>query len=133
MSGRLSRRAVAAYIATGLTDGKSKEVLLAQLAGYLVESKRTKELDLIVRDIEYNLAERGFVNAAITSAYDLSAETKKVLEAFVKSKTNAKQVSLSSVVDPAILGGIKIATAGRELDQTVAHQLSVLKTRLKKV
>jgi F0F1-type ATP synthase delta subunit len=132
MPGRLSRRAVASYIANGLVDGKSKKVLIQQLAGYLVESKRTKELELIVRDIECNLAEKGFVNAAIISAYELTAETKKALEVFVKSKTQAKQVSLSSMVDPAVLGGIKIATAGRELDQTVAHQLTVLKTRLRK-
>jgi len=133
MPGRLSRRAVAAYVATGLIDGKNKKALLTQLAGYLVESKRTKELDLIVRDIEFNLAEKGHVNATITSAYDLSTETKKALEAFVKKKTNATKVSLSNMVDPSVLGGIKIATAGRELDQTVAHQLTVLKTRLKKV
>ncbi len=132
MPGRLSRRSMAAYVATGLTDGKSKNVLLAQLAGYLVETKRTKELDLILRDIDSNLAEKGFVNVVITSAYDLSAETKKSLEAFVKRKTQAKQVSLSNLVDPAVLGGIKIATSGRELDQTVAHQLTVLKTRLMK-
>lgn len=132
MPGRLSRRSMAAYVATGLTDGKSKNVLLAQLAGYLVETKRTKELDLVLRDIDFNLAEKGFVNVVITSAYDLSAETKKSLEAFVKRKTQAKQVSLSNLVDPAVLGGIKIATSGRELDQTVAHQLTVLKTRLMK-
>ena len=132
MSGRLSRRSIAAYIASGLISGKSKKTLLEQLAGYLVESKRTKELDLVVRDIECNLSEKGFVNATITSAFDLTTETKNALEVFVKSKTKAIQVSLSSMVDPAVLGGIKIATAGRELDQTVAHQLTVLKTRLKK-
>jgi len=133
MPGRLSRRSIAEYIATGLIDGKkSKKLLLQQLAGYLVDTQRTKELDLIVRDIEYSLSEKGIVQASIVSAFDLTAETKKALEAFVKTKTNATQVSLANMVDPAVIGGVKITIPGRELDQTVARQLTVLKTRLKK-
>lgn len=132
MPGRLSRRAIAEYISAGLIDGKSKKTLLSQLAAYLVETRRTKELDLIVRDIEFNLSQKGVVQTTITSAFDLSAETKKALEAFVKSKTKATQVSLTSVVEPSVIGGVKISIPGRELDQTVAHTLTVLKTRFKK-
>ena len=136
MPSRLSRRSIAQYIATGLVEGdiegKSKTLLIQQLAGFLVDTRRTKELDLIVRDIEFNLAEQGHVQASVTSAFDLSAETKKAIEAFVKSETNAKNVSLSASVDETVLGGVKIAVPGREIDQTVAHQLTVLKTRFKK-
>ena len=132
MPGRLSRRAIAEYISAGLIDGTSKKTLLNQLAAYLVESRRTKELELIVRDIEFNLSQKGVVQTTITSAFDLSAETKKALEAFVKSKTKATQVSLTSVVEPSVIGGVKISIPGRELDQTVAHKLTVLKTRFKK-
>ena len=132
MPGRLSRRAIAEYISAGLIDGTSKKTLLNQLAAYLVASRRTKELDLIVRDIEFNLSQKGVVQTTITSAFDLSAETKKALEAFVKSKTKATQVSLTSVVEPSVIGGVKISIPGRELDQTVAHKLTVLKTRFKK-
>ena len=132
MPGRLSRRAMAEYIATGLIDGKSKKALLAQLAAYLVETRRTKELELIVRDIEFYLSEKGVVQATITSAFDLTAETKKALEAFVKSETKASTVTVTNIVEPTVLGGVKISIPGRELDQTVAHQLTVLKTRYKK-
>lgn len=132
MPGRLSRRSMAAYIAAGLVEGKNKKKLFQQLAAYLIETRRTKELDLIVRDIEFMLSEQGFVQATVTSAFDLTAETKKSLEAFVKSKTKATQVSLSTTVDETALGGVKIAVPGREIDQTVAHQLTVLKTRFKK-
>ena len=132
MPGRLSRRAMAEYIATGLIDGKSKKTLYAQLAAYLVDTKRTKELSLIVRDIEYYLSQQGVVQTTITSAFDLTAETKKALEVFVKSKTSATHVALTNIVEPSVLGGVKISIPGRELDQTVAHQLTVLKTRFKK-
>lgn len=132
MPGRLSRRAMAEYVASGLVAGKSRSLLLKQLAGYLVDTRRTKELELIVRDIEFSLAGKGVVQASIVSAFDLTAETKKELETFVKAQTKATHVSLSNMVDPAVLGGVKISIPGRELDQTVARQLTVLKTRFKK-
>ena len=132
MTGRLSRRSMAEYVANGLAEGKSKKLLLQQLAAYLIDTRRTSELELIIRDIEFSLAEKGIVQASIVSAFDLSAETKKALEAFVKTKTKATQVSLSNMVDPSVLGGVKITIPGRELDQTVARQLTVLKTRFKK-
>lgn len=132
MPGRLSRRSMAEYIARSLVDGKDKKELFRQLAAYLVDTRRTKELELIVRDIEFSLGEKGVVQASIVSAFELTAETTKALEIFVKSATKATHVSLSNMVDPSVLGGVKITAAGRELDQTVAHQLTVLKTRFKK-
>jgi len=123
---------MAEYIAEGLVEGKNKKTLFKQLAAYLVDSRRTKELDLIIRDIEWKLAEKGYVQATITSAFDLTAQTTKALEAFVKAETKASKVSLEKKLDPSVLGGVKISVPGREIDQTVAHQLTVLKTRFKK-
>lgn len=131
---RLSRRSIAEYIASGLIEGKpSKKALLTELAAFLIDTKRTSELDLVVRDIEYFLSEKGYVQTTVLSAYELTAETKKALEAFVKKETKATQVSLASMVEPAVLGGVKISIPGREMDQTIARQLTVLKTRFKKV
>lgn len=132
MSSRLSRRSMASYIANGLIEGRDTKQLFLQLAGYLVDSRRTKELSLIVRDIEYNLSEKGIVQGEVISAFELTAETVKALETLVKDKTNASQVSLSTLVNPSVLGGVKITIPGHELDQTAAHQLTVLKTRFKK-
>ena len=133
MAGRLSRRRIATYITDGLVGGTHKATLLEQLAAHLIETRRTNELGLIVRDIEYQLAEKGHLSATITSAYDLTAETKKAIESFVKDKTKATNVSLTTMIDPSVLGGVKISLPGREINQTVAHQLTVLKTRFKKV
>lgn len=132
MPGRLSRRSMAEYIAEGIVEGKNKTKLFKQLAAYLVEERRTKEVDLVVRDIEWQLAEKGYVQATITSAFDLTAQTQKALQAFVKSETKATQVSIDTKLDPKVIGGVKISVPGREIDQTVAHQLTVLKTRFKK-
>lgn len=131
MARRLSRRSLALYVVEGLQNGK-RRVAITHLAAYLIDTHRTKELELIVRDVQRILAERGVVVGTITSAFDLSTETKKIIEKFVASKTGSKDISLESIVDPGVLGGVKISLPGQELDQTIAHQLQTLRTQYKK-
>ena len=131
MSRRLSRRSLALYVADGVISGKPTPVI-QQLAAYLIESRRTKELDLIVRDVEYFLSQKGIVTATVTSAFDLSTETKKAVETLIKEQTKATKIEMETQIDPNVIGGVKINLPGYELDQTIAHQLTVLKTRFKK-
>jgi F-type H+-transporting ATPase subunit delta len=131
MARKISRRSLAMYVATNLINQR-RAVVVKQLAAYLVETRRTKELDMIVRDINFYLSEVGITSATLTSAYDLSAETKKAIEKFIVQKTKSSEVAIETRVDPNVLGGIKISLPGYELDQTIAHQLTVLKTRFKK-
>lgn len=132
MPKKLSRRSIARYMADTLASGKGRQKVIRQLAGYLVESRRTNELELIVRDVDYNLSLKGITSATITSAFDLTVETKKAITQFIAHHTKSTQISLESLIDPAVIGGVKISLPGRELDQTIAHQLTVLKTRFKK-
>lgn len=132
MAKKVSRRAVAMYIADQMVYGTSVKSLAKQLAAYLIDTRRTKEVELIVRDIEYYLAEKGHVSGTVTSAYALSAEMKASLESFVKKQTSAKAVSLETTVDESVLGGVKIALPGKEFDATIARALTTLKTRYKK-
>jgi F0F1-type ATP synthase delta subunit len=131
MARKISRRSLAMYVATNLINQR-RAVVVKQLAAYLVETRRTKELDMIVRDINFYLSEVGITSATLTSAYDLSTETKKAIEKFIVQKTKSSEVAIETRVDPTLLGGIKISLPGYELDQTIAHQLTVLKTRFKK-
>lgn len=122
---RLSRRKIAAYYADELQAG-NKEVT-KKLAAFLVENRRVRELDLIVRDIEEALAERGVLLADIVSSRKLSAEAAKAVEAYLKKTTDAKTVKLRETVDPTLLGGVRVALPGRELDATLRHRISQLK------
>lgn len=131
MARKLSRRSLAMYVATQLVSKKRAKVV-KELAAYLVETRRTKELTLIVRDINFYLSEVGITSATVISAFDLSAETKKAIEKFIAEKTKSTEVALETEVDPTVLGGVRIAVPGYELNQTIAHQLTVLKTRFKK-
>ena len=130
MARRLSRRAVTTYVAEQLAAGNAQSI--AQLAAHLVLTGHVRESNLYIRDIEANLADAGHVVAEVTSAFDLSAETKQHIEQFIKNKTAASQVTLRESIDPAVLGGVRVRTPGRELDATVRRHLVALRTQFKK-
>ncbi len=120
---RISRRKVAAYFADELIAGRS---ITQQLAAYLLETKRTRELDLFVRDIEAALADRGVLLADIDSSHELGGDTAKEITKYLKDQTGAREVHLRPNVDESLLGGVRIETPGQRLDTTLRHRLNQL-------
>lgn len=133
MAKRFSRRTLADFVVSAVTRGDTLNKVAWQLAAYLVQSRRTKELDLIVRDVEYRLAEHGFVTGTVTTAFAIGSDTKVQLERYITELTQTSSVSLAYKEDPALIGGYRISLPGKELNRTVHHQLTQLKTRFKKV
>ena len=131
MARRLSRRQLAGYVAAEII-ADNKKAAITQLAAYLVEQRRTKEVALLLRDVASQLAEQGQVTGTVTTAHDLTEETKAAIDQFVKQATGASTVALELKQNPAVLGGVKIALPGKEIDRTVARQLTILTTRFKK-
>ena len=132
MARKLSRRDLAQYAARQLANGASRKTIARQLAAYLIEHRRTNELTVITRDIATYLTDLGHVAGTVTSAHELTDSTVKAIEAYAKHKTGAAHVSLDTVIDETVLGGIRLEVPGRELDTTIARQLTILKTRYKK-
>lgn len=120
---RLSRRKIAAYFADELIAGRS---IVKPLAAYLVESKRTREQSLVVRDIEAALAERGVLLADVATSHELTADTKNTIITYLKDETKAKDVRLRQSVDPDLLGGVRIETPDKRLDSTLRHRINQL-------
>lgn len=132
MARKISRRSLALHVATHLVNGKPQKEIALQLGAYLVLTRRTKELDSIIRDIQFYLADHGHIAGTVTSAHELSISTVKAIESFTKDATGAKHVSFDRAIDESLIGGIKVQIPGYELDSTVARQLTILKTRYKK-
>lgn len=131
MAIRVSRRKISNYIADQLANGHQTKKLIEELAAFLIDTRRTKELELVVRDIEYELKNRGIVVASVVSAHDLSAASKDAIATLIKNRTNAKNVELQQSVDSTVLGGIKIDLPGQQLDMTIARRLTLLRTNVK--
>lgn len=122
--GKLSRRKIAELWAEELLKGND---ITAKIAGYLVNERRVDEADLIVRDTESALAVRGVVVADLTSAHGLSAEARTAIEKFLTVSMNAKKVAFRETTDPTVIGGVRVETAGQQLDATLKTRLNQLK------
>lgn len=125
MADRLSRRKIAGLAVDRLLGGNSKKDVVKQVAAYLVTSRRTRELELLVRDIEELLAERGVVVADVTSVRPLTEVIKAEIGALVK----ADSLQIRESVDETVLGGIRIDFAGKRFDGTIRHKLNALKAK----
>lgn len=122
---KLSRRKIAALWADELVAGHD---IIAKIAAYLIEERRTDEMSLIVRETETALAERGVVVADITTANGLSDESRTAIEKFLTVSMNARRVAFREAHDPSVIGGVKIDVAGQQLDATLKARLNQLKS-----
>lgn len=122
MAQMISRRKLAQYASGKIAAGNTQQAV-QELAAYLLQSGREREAGLIARDIEAELAERGIVVATVTTARPLTAELKKA----VQSMTGAAPGNIREVVDPEVLGGIRVELPGKQFDGTLRRKLTMLK------
>lgn len=123
MYGKLSRRKLAHYVASHASNGRVPEAVVQEVAAYLVESRRLREMPLVVRAIEDALAERGVVVATVTSARPLD----DTLREAIKAQAGGEEVHLREVVDPSVIGGVRVQTPDTSYDGTVQHKLQALR------
>lgn len=125
MAVRLSRSKLAGFVADQLVGGMAKADVLKQLAAYLIETGRTRELELLVRDIKAALSERGITVADVTSAHPLT----DLLRQEITTKVDGGRLQLRETIDESVLGGIRIDLPGRRFDGTIARRLNGLKAK----
>ena len=121
MASRLSRRTLAKFAADELLAGN--EQVLDQLAALLVEEQREREADILVRDIEAQLAEAGHEVVRVETAHPLDVSTRRDIEALFDDK----KVYMQEIVKPELIGGLRITTSTQALDQTIARKLETLR------
>ena len=100
------------------------------LARLLIESGRVDQAPGIEEEFQ-RLADEaaGRVVATVTTAVDLTDEDRDRV-AWQLSTRLKKQVRLSVVVDPRVIGGLKLQYGDRVVDATVATRLQQLRRRL---
>ncbi len=147
---RVSRRKLAMYAAERLLAGDDN--VIEELAALIVSEKRERELDLLVRDIEAELAERGTIVATVESAHKLDDDTKRAIERLLASaegrsaarasSSDARseacrpetdgssrdlKVLLRESIDKTLIGGFKLRTPTGSLDATMSKKLHDLR------
>ena len=127
----VSRKKLAKYAAEQILAGN--DAVLEEIAGLLIYEKHEREVDLLVRDIEAELAENGEIVASVESARALDDNTRRKIEQFlaaVASDKNSKpKVSLRESIDSTLIGGFKLQTPTATLDATVSKKLNDLRAK----
>ena len=128
MAASISRRKLAAYAAAQLAAGTNKTAVLSEVAAYLIEQRRTQQVELLVRDVYAILArDHGHVVADVTAARELSDGLVESITKFVKIQENAQAVEVNTSIDPSLLGGVVIKTPSAELDTSIRTKLNALR------
>jgi F-type H+-transporting ATPase subunit delta len=100
------------------------------LARLLIESNRVKEVQAIAQAYEALADEAvGRVHATVTTAVELQPEERDRVSDEL-SKRLGKEVRIEVVVDPSILGGLKLQYGDHLIDASVATKLQQLRRRL---
>lgn len=109
-------------------ESEGSAAALHELAAYIVLHRLTKQTELIISDIERELAARGRVVADVTTARPLDDSTRSVVLAYVKELQSSKDVNLREHIDESLIGGVLINSGGHQLDTTIKTKLKRLKT-----
>jgi F-type H+-transporting ATPase subunit delta len=113
-------------IVSDLFDGSEA----TNLAKLLIESDRVRDVGAIADEFQ-RLADEaaGRVRATVTTAVELSSKDRdRVAEEL--SKRLGREIHLDVLVDPAILGGLKLQYGDRLVDASVDTRLQQLRRRL---
>ncbi len=100
------------------------------LAKLLIESNRVADVDAVADEYE-RLADEdaGRVRATVTTAVELTTADRDRVAGEL-SKRLGKEVRMDVVVDPRILGGMKLQYGDRLVDASVSTKLQQLRRRL---
>lgn len=89
MTMRLSRRKIARYVAGRLATG---DELIEELAALIIEERRERDIDLLVRDIEDQLAQSGMTIATVETAKPLSEAVRQSVKALRRRCASSREV-----------------------------------------
>lgn len=124
----ISRRQLAKYAVNELINGRSRAALSSRLAAALLTSRRQKEVDLLLFDIDKEFEGQGLLTRArVTTTSPLTAELKHSLTSQLKELTGANEVTLQEQLDKSLMGGFRVDTPTRSWDKTLLRALRQLK------
>jgi F-type H+-transporting ATPase subunit delta len=105
--------------------------LTKNFIGVLAANRRLAALPDIVRSFAtIAAAQRGEVNAEVTSAHPLDDKQIAQLAAKLKAR-EGKEVKIKASVDPEILGGLVVRIGSRQIDSSIRTRLNSLANAMK--
>jgi F-type H+-transporting ATPase subunit delta len=124
----LPRKELASTLLAIIDKQPDKALASRQIAAYLLQTGRVKELDLLVRDMEkQQLDKHGILEITASSAFELPERTKAAIESLFSAKKNVLHVHK----DATLIGGVRVRAQDQVLDLSVRTRLQRLKNSVK--
>ena len=125
---KTSRTTIARIITDQTLKGGSTKKLSQEVAAYLLGERRVGDLDSLLRDVQDGWAEAGFVEVLAASAHPLPSQVKLDIKSHLKRLfPGARQIIVTEVRDPDVIGGVRLTTANQQLDLTARAKLNKFK------
>lgn len=123
-----SRTKLAQVIADQTLRQGSSARLVKEVAAYLLSERRVNELDSVMRDVQADWAEAGQVEVIARSAHPLTAKGEAdIIKRLKPLYPAAKQIIVTEVHDPEVIGGVRLNLADRQLDLSIQSKLDTFK------
>ncbi len=120
----MTRMEVARYVAQNLSQGRAQ--VLNEAAAWLINGRQVRQARYLASDVARIVAESGYLYIVVTTAQQLTPEAKAKIESYLKSATGATTIEMSEIINPSIIGGVRIETPTAILDGTVHTKLANL-------
>lgn len=122
------RTRIAATIADRTLKGGKTASVAREVAAYLLAEGRVRDLESVLRDVQADWAKAGHVEVLAASAHPLEAGTRADIEQQIKKLyPKATQIIVTEVLDPAVIGGVRLSLANQQLDLSVEAKLNKFK------
>ncbi len=123
-----TRHHLAEVIAEKTLHIKDRELLVKEVAAYLLHEKQTEGFESLIRDIMQYRADKGYIEAVAVSAHPLTEQVIKDIEQLLQNEfPGAKGVVVSQKIDSDVVGGLRIDLANEQLDLSVKAKLNTFK------
>ncbi|WP_417596127.1 F0F1 ATP synthase subunit delta [Parasphingorhabdus sp.] len=118
-----------AIAATAKALGLDK--LTTNMLGVLAANRRLDQIPAVIRAFSTLASDhRGEITAEVTSAHPLDDKQIKALKAQLKKRVGS-DVSVSTAVDPSILGGLVVKIGSQMIDSSIKTRLNTLSQAMK--
>lgn len=125
---KAARKHIADVLAESSLKRGAPKKFTREVAAYLLDEGRTGELDSLLRDIQADWAEAGYVEVFAVSAHPLTAKVISDARAVVRRiYPKARKIIITEQYDPTVIGGVRLELANQQLDLSIQAKLNKFK------
>lgn len=129
LGSRLGDESAKGALVTSLLQGRASESAILIASSLVQQQRERRARQLVIRAMDLVADQRGRTVATVVSATVLSQAQLQRL-AGVLSARYGTTVSLNTVVDPTVVGGLRVQIADDVIDASVSARLADLRQRL---